>query len=158
VLQLLVTAHVVPSSRILFALMIGAISSSETSVLIRTTRSNIPEDGNLHSHSREDLKSYMKVSALLSFWCAARNQKYFELITDVQTLWNLGPSRQIVVTAYVFESNKFTWSSILICVLISNILLIRKLGLWSVSVEVQAEGLYLMVNCTDYNIVFPKIM
>jgi hypothetical protein len=49
-LNLLVNVNVVPSSPILFTLMIEAIRSSKTSVLRRATRRHIPEDGILHSH------------------------------------------------------------------------------------------------------------
>jgi hypothetical protein len=61
---------VVPSSPILVTLMKEAPGSSETSVLTRATRLYIPEDTILHSHRRENLRSYkwrVPVNTLTSF-------------------------------------------------------------------------------------------
>jgi hypothetical protein len=55
--SLLVKAKVALRSFILFALTMGAVSSSETATFTRTTRCNIPRDTILHSHRREYVKS-----------------------------------------------------------------------------------------------------
>jgi hypothetical protein len=57
VYRLLIAANVVPSSSILVTLMMEGILFSET-VLTRATQRSIPEDDILHSHRRENLKSY----------------------------------------------------------------------------------------------------
>jgi hypothetical protein len=61
VLQLLVTANVLPSSLILSSLMLEAINSSETSVLARATRRHILKEVILLSHRSENLKSYIAI-------------------------------------------------------------------------------------------------
>jgi hypothetical protein len=55
-------ANVVPSSLILFTLMMEELHSSETPILARTTWRNIPEYGILLSHIRENLKSYIALT------------------------------------------------------------------------------------------------
>jgi hypothetical protein len=54
-----VAANGFPTSPNLVTLIMEALRSSEMSVLTRTTLCNITEDGILHSHYRENLKSYI---------------------------------------------------------------------------------------------------
>jgi tRNA G37 N-methylase TrmD len=74
-----VTASVVPSSPILVTLTNEALSSSETSVLTRATRRNIPEDIILHSQRRENLKSYNNILCLLAHFEAVSRRINREL-------------------------------------------------------------------------------
>jgi hypothetical protein len=60
--RMLVTANVVTSSQIVVTLMMEALSYSETSVLTRATRRNIPEDGILYSHRHKNLGSYIALT------------------------------------------------------------------------------------------------
>jgi hypothetical protein len=53
--------------------VMGAILFSETSVLTGATRRNIPEYGILHTHRRENLKSYV----VLTGWCLQRRRNVF---------------------------------------------------------------------------------
>jgi hypothetical protein len=59
--RLLVVANV-PRSPILVTVMMEALHSSETSILIRVTLRNIREVGILHSRRRENLKSYIALT------------------------------------------------------------------------------------------------
>jgi hypothetical protein len=68
-----INTNVVPSSPILVILMMEMLGSTETSVLTRSTRCIIPEDGIFHSHRREDLKPYITV--IVYFYLANKNYK-----------------------------------------------------------------------------------
>jgi hypothetical protein len=61
-IRLQVTANVVPISPNLVTLMIEAIHSSEMLALIIASRRDLSEDGILHSHCREYLKSYIALT------------------------------------------------------------------------------------------------
>jgi hypothetical protein len=58
-LQLVVTTNVVPSSLILFTLMMETIRSSEMPVLKRGTRHHIAENGILHCDLHDRLETYI---------------------------------------------------------------------------------------------------
>jgi hypothetical protein len=77
VLLLLVTANVLPSSTILVTLMMDAIRYSEALVLTKATWRNIPEDGILHSHHREDLESYKILQMILFTEISAGVMQYY---------------------------------------------------------------------------------
>jgi hypothetical protein len=74
-----VTANFVPTSPILDTLMMEALRFSETSILTRAIGCTIPEDDILHSHRRENLKSY----TALTGWALQRRRNVFLVIYEL---------------------------------------------------------------------------
>jgi hypothetical protein len=72
--RMLVSSNI-PSSLILTTVMMEAIPSSVTFVLTRAAWRNIPEDGILHSHHRENLKSYDYESSCFKHLMASRTPR-----------------------------------------------------------------------------------
>jgi hypothetical protein len=109
VIQLLVTANVVPRSLILFILMMEAIRSSETSVLTIATRRHIPSP-HLHSHCREQLKTYR-----LSLPCP-RNSALFVVrnhVSSGSTSYPLSLESILILSlTHMFPKWSFPWKAL----------------------------------------------
>jgi hypothetical protein len=69
-----------------------AISSSETSIHTGATRRNILEDGILHSHRRENIKSYILLTCFSYLDFILRVQKFIQSSLGAPALlmfWNI---------------------------------------------------------------------
>jgi hypothetical protein len=83
VLQLLVTANVVPSSLFPSTLMMEALRSSATSVYTRPKLRSIAQDDILHSHRLENLKSCMAIDLLVQMQVLTTPIFQFEFLSVV---------------------------------------------------------------------------
>jgi hypothetical protein len=77
-----------------------AIPSSETSVHTRTTRRHIPEDGILHSHRRENLRSYPDICFLIFFGTWISIVFIYNLLSDDASSSDCVVSNDLMISEY----------------------------------------------------------
>jgi hypothetical protein len=87
-----------------------APDSSETSVLTRATRRNNPEDTILHSHRRENLKSYMFCYVLhlhyVTPWTAYQLQYLIYEFNYIRRMLSSGMLRRAALVSTEFSEER----------------------------------------------------